>query len=165
MNGSSSVVTTPTLGPPSQEGHQITGGRISRSGVWTVAGGPRNHQRTTPPPPGRGQSNWAHLFGRGLVATPGDLGDGSHQPPELLITWPSRSARWMGHQHMIRRLVHTRPIGGIPWPISAMARINCDSPPRELRGLIEAIGPDAALAGTLDEKHTARQWPSTSPVP
>lgn len=53
---------------------------------------------------------WGHLFGRGLVATPDDLG-GMGQPPthpELLdhLAFTFRQNGW-DIQHMIRRLVHT----------------------------------------------------------
>ena len=54
--------------------------------------------KTTPPRPGWRSIELGALFGRGLVATPDDLGGWANHQPTLScwITWPSRSARMDG---------------------------------------------------------------------
>ena len=103
---------------------------------------------------------WAHLFGRGLVATPDDLG-GMGQPPthpELLdhLAFSFRQNGW-DIQHMIRRLVHTEAYrrSSLPADPNAMGvDPNNDSlHSMRLRRLeSEAIRDTMLLlAGTLDE--------------
>ena len=103
---------------------------------------------------------WGHLFGRGLVATPDDLG-GMGQPPthpELLdhLAFTFRQNGW-DIQRMIRRLVHTEAYRRSSLPADPNAMIvdpNNDSlHSMRLRRLeSEAIRDTMLLlSGTLDE--------------
>ena len=121
-----------------------------------------------------GNRIWGHLFGRGLVATPDDLG-GMGQPPthpELLdhLAFTFRQNGW-DIQRMIRRLVHTEAYRRSSLPADPNAMIvdpNNDSlHSMRLRRLeSEAIRDTMLLlSGTLDESRYGPRWPNISPMP